>query len=563
MHVSLRSFLSVFSLALVSCWTLSASAQQIDAHLAGGEFGLAIQAAATLPTDDRDFVLAQIASAQGGSGETSAASNTIGGIQGSSNRNSAIDGAGGAVGAGGGSFADFQSLMDLIQTTIVPDTWEALGGPSTMSPYPQGVYVDAEGTVRECESLASSDAVAELKSLLRNEIAAAPDEAAAEAWRDRSPMRCVSLRRLLDEWTRARLQGVPISESMTHLAGVSHVQYVFLDGDDIILAGPVGGIESRDGWFRDRESGLNPLRLDFLVTTLASAMQRQPFGCTIDPTTEGLQRAAKVAQGVASDQIPIGKASEQLVDALGMQRVEVFGTAGDTPIGYLMVEADRHMKQLALGLEPMPRGANSYLDVIEATIDRGAPTDLLLRLWFTSSPRAVRADDDRTVFELAGRPIRLSGQNERAVASGQRGHVTRDPRSEAFVADFNKNWTSIRSKYPIYAALESVYRAASVSQILHKHTESPMHRAVLDALASSPTSTPYVLPTPRQVKSIAVLHSVRHQRKIHHILMASGGVAVDPAQTLVSLRDYPSLGNMSRPSKTRPILKQRWWWDAR
>ena len=30
-------------------------------------------------------------------------------------------------------------LMDLIQTTIVPDTWEALGGPSSMSPYPQNL----------------------------------------------------------------------------------------------------------------------------------------------------------------------------------------------------------------------------------------------------------------------------------------------------------------------------------------------------------------------------------------------------------------------------------------
>jgi general secretion pathway protein D len=41
--------------------------------------------------------------------------------------------------AGGGSFADFQSLIDLIQTTVVPDTWEALGGPSTMAPYPQNL----------------------------------------------------------------------------------------------------------------------------------------------------------------------------------------------------------------------------------------------------------------------------------------------------------------------------------------------------------------------------------------------------------------------------------------
>ena len=102
-------------------------------------------------------------------------------------------------------------------------------------------------------------------------------------------------------------------------------------------------------------------------------MSSQPFGCTIDPTTEALQRAAKVASDVQADRLPIGLAAEKMTDALGMQNVEVFGTAGDTPIGYLMVEADRHMKQLALGIEPMPRGVVNYLDVIDASIERGAP----------------------------------------------------------------------------------------------------------------------------------------------------------------------------------------------
>jgi general secretion pathway protein D len=40
---------------------------------------------------------------------------------------------------GGGAFADFTSLMNLIQTTVVPDTWEALGGNSTMAEYPQNL----------------------------------------------------------------------------------------------------------------------------------------------------------------------------------------------------------------------------------------------------------------------------------------------------------------------------------------------------------------------------------------------------------------------------------------
>jgi general secretion pathway protein D len=38
-------------------------------------------------------------------------------------------------GFGGGASADFDSLMDLIQSTIAPDSWEQLGGPGTMQQY--------------------------------------------------------------------------------------------------------------------------------------------------------------------------------------------------------------------------------------------------------------------------------------------------------------------------------------------------------------------------------------------------------------------------------------------
>ncbi|EMI52951.1 type II and III secretion system protein [Rhodopirellula sallentina] len=50
-------------------------------------------------------------------------------------------GASGVVpsGRGGGSMADFDSLMQLIQQTIEPDSWEALGGVGTMAPYPQNL----------------------------------------------------------------------------------------------------------------------------------------------------------------------------------------------------------------------------------------------------------------------------------------------------------------------------------------------------------------------------------------------------------------------------------------
>ena len=32
---------------------------------------------------------------------------------------------------------EFERLIYLIETTVVPDTWEVLGGPAMMAPYPQ------------------------------------------------------------------------------------------------------------------------------------------------------------------------------------------------------------------------------------------------------------------------------------------------------------------------------------------------------------------------------------------------------------------------------------------
>jgi len=528
-------------------------ALEVGGYLAAGEFSSAKGRGLQLPVNQRDFVLAQVAGAQGSVGETSAANGTIRGIESSLRRDDAISG------AGGGSFADFQSLMDLIQTTIVPDTWEALGGPSSMSPYPQGVYVDPAGTVIECESLPVDDGLAELKSLLGE---GAGNQNSELAWRQATKMRCVSLRRLLDVWTESRVRGAMPSEAMMQMAGLSRIQYLFIDEDDVVLAGPVGGIETRDGWHVDRVSGLTTLRFDFFLACLASATGNQPFGCTIDPTKQGLQNAAKVAAAVQADKLPIGQADTAMVTAFGMQRVEVFGTAGDTPMGCLMVEADRHMKQLALGLEPMPEGARNYFDVVEKHLDAGVPNDLLLRLWFTSAPRPVRADAERTVFELAGTPVRLSGQNEHAMASGQRGHVTRDPRSEEFVADFNRNWHAIRGTYPIYGALESIYRTASAAELMHRYAGSARQRALLESLISSSPSSMFQLTNPRQVLSIARLHSIRKGRTTHHVLLASGGVAVNAKQTLVSkIADYPSLSSLNRPTKNPPKLIHKWWWD--
>ncbi len=463
--------------------------------------------------------------------------------------------------SGGGSFADFQMLIDLIQTTVVPDTWESLGGPSTMASYPQGVYVDASGTIIDCQPLSATHV--SIRKEAEPKRNSARGKSGSNAWKDPSRLRFVSLGRLSSRWNRWQQQGLTPSEAMRNLAGLSSIQHIFLEPNDIVIAGTVGGIDQTDGWYQDRESGKSTLSLDFLRANLWSAFFQQPYGCTIDPTREGLQRAAEVGQRIQQQQIPIQEASGALTEALGMQRVEVFGIPGDLPIGYVMVEADRHMKKLALGQHPMPLSAMNYLDAIDQAIAQGPPQELLLRLWFTAEARQLRANQEKTYFQLSGTPIRLSSENERALLSGKRGAITQDPRTKAFVQSFNQNWVSIRQDYPIYGALESIYEAASLAEVIKRFGDSPAHARIVEILTNGATESPALLKTPRQVASIGTMHSVRHGSKRHHVLLASGGVSVDSGQTLPEqLVQYPLIQTQVDHQSARPLLQQRWWWNS-
>ncbi|WP_182865819.1 DUF1598 domain-containing protein [Rhodopirellula sp. JC639] len=562
------------SIADQGCWaappadSVSAGSAPADQAIKAGEFAVAKSLPpATLP-GARDRLLAQVATAQSLSGESSAAAATVRQIETPADRQHVLDNSLGAVrdanAQGGGAFADFDSLMNLIETTVVPDTWEALGGNSTMAPYPQGVYVDAAGTVEmaplpsEDQSLAKG-AIANLDALLAADL-----NSQARDWRAPSPMRCVSLRRLRDEITTRRMSGVPLGDSLLHLAGLSRVQYLILTDDDIVLAAPTSGIDMDRGWYVDRQSGRATLRSDFLARCLAATQAGTPFGCTIDPTPTGMQAAMQVADQIRSGQIPIGKSAEQLRQALGMQRVEVFGAAGDTSVALLMVEADRHMKQLALGQQPMPEGVANYLDVVDDFIDQGPPNGLLLRLWFTAHRQSVRCDGERRVFEIAGNAVRLSGENQRALADGGRGDVTGDPRSAQFVAGFNRNWARIRDQYPIYGALESLYRLAAVSHLIDRFGAETAHRDLALALASEDDARDWNLPAPKQVESIATMHTVRKGSQRHHVLLASGGVSVATDATVKStITTYPTLQAQTSLAKRQPVAVNHWWWDGR
>lgn len=70
---------------------------------------------------------------------------------------------GGPAGMGGMVQPDFDSLIELITTTIVPESWEELGGPGTLSPYEQNLSLVVSQTQEIHDKLA--DLLSQLRRL--------------------------------------------------------------------------------------------------------------------------------------------------------------------------------------------------------------------------------------------------------------------------------------------------------------------------------------------------------------------------------------------------------------
>ncbi|MFK8112960.1 MAG: DUF1598 domain-containing protein [Rubripirellula sp.] len=486
-----------------------------------------------------------------------------------------IGGSGGRSidGAGGGSLADFDSLMTLIQNTVEPDTWEALGGVGTMAPYPAGVMVDPDGLLRELTSSKRTTA----KPSPADRMAAwleQPIDSGNSAWTDPAKVRCVSMRRMAQALAWAATHSEQMSNdqqlALDRMAGLSRVSLVLVTPDDFILAGPVAGFDAREQWMVDRKSGLPMLRLSSVAVGLSACRTKQGFGCTIDPDFERLKATTQLGMKISSGQIPIGDAKGHVAQTLGRQNITVFGTSSQHEVAWCMVEADRHMKRLALGEEPMPEGVRNYVQLIASTSKNGPPSELLLRLWFNSQPLDWRChvEGQTKVIQIAGKPMKLSGENELALANGERGHrVLGNPTTEAFVDHFNQNLASIRRQYPVYGALESVYQATAISRIWTQLAVSSDHDLIQRAILHFASLRAEALATPREVDSIVTLHSYREGRQRHHVMLASGGVSISGSKLISDgMRDqmqraaYPPLATYARIAETRP--PERWWWNA-
>jgi hypothetical protein len=458
--------------------------------------------------------------------------------------------------------ADFESLIELIQTTIAPTSWDTVGGQGAIEAYRNGVFVDATGVLRRATT---KTARVELATL-RREAAVVTSQRNVLA---RAPLRKISLPRLERAWQLKHATGRAASEAERCLAGLERIDYVLVypESRDLVIAGPAGGWQyDADGRPISQATGRPCLRLDDLVVLWRHAQERphDVLGCTINPSADGLAAAKEYLDEVAAATKPAGRKQqlEQLRRRVGLQSVEVFGIDPRTTAARTLVAADYHMKLIGMGIEPGVAGVPSYLQLVARHNEAEAPAIDVLRWWFTLACDAVESDDAREAFALRGIAVRLQGENEVLAANGQRVATGQaDDLNRQFAANFTEHFAELAAKYSVYAELENLFAlelagALVVSQRMDERAS--WHRTWF---GPSGGYTPELADAPKSVETVAASQRAGGRR---YVAGVSGGIQADPWPHLSedALADGGERLNLARqqaaPTATDP---DRWWWD--
>ena len=585
----------ILSVSLLSVNLVGQTDQQIDDHLRFGEFSAALDLAKQLPSDQADRQLEKIARAQKNGGAQSAAFRTIelidsdkrrfrtlanfmdgGNSSGQGNFGNGQNSNGGNNGAaqngvqGGITEADFDPLIDLIKSTIEPESWDDTNGDGTIQAYPAGVYVDPAGTLHRMRT----DSKGSLQLLKQKSLNDSGNRVASVD----SNLRKISLNRLEKHAQLLAAQGKPVDDVMNHLAGIYEIKYLIYlpETNDIVIAGPAGKWKKdADGQIVNAKTGKPVLHLDDLVVCLRNSSRKYgnngKFGCAITPRQKNLRESK---QFISTSKLR-GKAwRDKLRETLGKQDVEVFGIDPQTHAGHVLVEADYRMKLVAMGLEESIPEIPSYLQRIKLAPGGGLPPMDVVRWWFTMNYGDVVADEDREIFTFTGSGVKVLSENELIDDQGQRVHTGQSKGPTAgFAKDFTDNFEKIAAKYPIYRQLKNVFDLAIISamirnQELDKRANWNLTYFGEDKSYAALQYQPKRSAAPTQVDSV-MNHRIISERKKsstvkHTLIGVSGGISFDSMSVVMPNKmKIDASGELDDVADAAKEKKRnaRWWWD--
>lgn len=499
-----------------------------------------------------------------------------------------------ATNGGGAAMADFDSLIDLITSTVENESWLENGtGEGEIQPFPNGVYVDAAGALKfrapsrqtglasvRNRGLRATSPAASTDATLAS-VAAKPQAATAKVEgvdeldraRQASELRFVSLSKLEAAIADCQKRHVPLDTAMLSLAGLQRVSYVFAypETGDLVLAGPAGDwAGSPQGGLVSLETGRPVVRLDDLLTLWRRQRTEKStaFGCSIVPRQEALAKTQAFLDASAAKPLePSGRRKwlAELRDTLGIQDVEYYNIDEGSRIASLLLTADYHMKLIGMGLAEGVPGVKSYLATVRNGADGSPPPMAVLRWWFSMPASTVEASDAHDAFALPQRCICVLSENEMLAARGERVHTGQsEDLNQQFAESFTQEFDALALKYPVYGELERVFEVALALAVIEREGLTEKVGWSPNLLLDEQRLRLPKSPAPKAVETV-INHRVIGGRQI--IAGVSGGVWVDGGKSVQVSAVAGQAVEKLAAAKKEPMKAAAdeaaivWWWD--
>ncbi len=424
---------------------------------------------------------------------------------------------------------------------------------------PAGVAVDAAGVLK----------VQRFDAKLANQRLVAARQLAAAGDNDLfapSPARRVSLTRLERALATRIDAGQPVDDAMAAMAGLTSIERVYClpETGDVVVEGPAGGFvaDPTERFVNIQTAAPCVLLEDVAVALRAfppSAAPTPEIFCSIDPTTEGLQRMQAFLTRVGGRATPGDTAAivGGLRDSLGYQTVSVGGIPATTHFARVIVEADYRMKLIGIGLERPPIAMRSYVARTNpAMVAAGA----LQRWYFEPSYDSVAVADDGMAMSIAGGTVRLVGESERVENDGSRRAAGRTNRaSQLWCQDFTENFGKIAAAERVYAELAQVIDLAIVAAYIQKADFYGKTNWTIPTLGSE-SSLPVADGPPIAQVETAVNAIWRGNRLMTPL---GGGVHIAPSRAISgeAVADGGQTLTTARGRAAGGAIVERWWWD--
>jgi hypothetical protein len=548
--------------------TAADRAKLVNAQLAAGEFGPALQTAKSA-TDaaERTQLLKTIADAHRKSGNAHAADVALSRIPVPESRDHARAQNASAPTAAGGA-AQAAMLVNLIKNTTGDENdWQDEEGlRKTPIYWPPGIEVDPNGLLRGLTRQENGNVLNSLGHRAReadlNTNMRAP-----------SSLRLVSLTRLEKEVAKRLAEGRDVPETMQHLAGLSQIRYVFVypEQHEVVIGGPAEGWRYNEkGIAVGRESGRATLFLDDFVTVLRTFAPHGPgyFNCQIVPRKEGLRRIKQFVEESNTrgpiDSTAVKNWTNQLQQQLGLQDVEINGIPDDSRVAAVIFEADYRLKMIGIGKLPGGSGIPSIFELLPKTDEVKSQRMDALRWWLSMKYDAVMHSADRNVFEIEGSAVLCQSENEKISKTGQRVHTGKsEAANRVFASNFTSHYAELAEHDPVFADLQNIFDLSLVAALLADNRVPDRLGWDLGVFAPGGVYRTAHFQTPKSIMSV-VNHRVYNGKDI--VVQVAGGVDGQIRSVLNDphvFRESARLASAQSKGRAPELPEGRWWWDAK